>query len=100
MASLLYGSGLRLMECVCLRVKDIDFAQNQLTIREGKGDKDRVTMLPTSLHAPLQAQLEVVRALHQQDLAEGYGSVIFLKNLFQNSDSLLLCRQKERERAL
>jgi integron integrase len=75
MASLLYGAGLRLMECVRLRVKDIDFAQNQLTIREGKGDKDRVTMLPTSLHAPLQAQLEVARALHRQDLAEGYGSV-------------------------
>lgn len=75
MASLLYGSGLRLMECLRLRVKNIDFAQNQLTIREGKGDKDRMTMLPTSLHIPLQAQLEVARALHRQDLTEGYGSV-------------------------
>ncbi len=79
MASLLYGSGLPgtrwVMECVRLRVKDIDFAQNQLPIREGKGDKDRATMLPISLHTPLQAQLEVARALHQQDMAEDYGSV-------------------------
>jgi integron integrase len=75
MAGLLYGSGLRLMECLRLRVKDLDFDRCELTVREGKGDKDRVTLLPTSLHAPLRHQLEVARALHQQDLAEGYGAV-------------------------
>jgi integron integrase len=75
MAALLYGSGLRLMDCLRLRVKDIDFAQSQLTIREGKGDKDRVTMLAQSLHEPLRRQLEYVRSLHEMDLAEGYGAV-------------------------
>ena len=54
MASLLYGAGLRLMECVRLRVKDIDFAMSQITVRAGKGDKDRVTVLPQSLVHPLQ----------------------------------------------
>ena len=78
MASLLYGSGLRLMECVRLRVKDIDFERGQLTVREGKGDKgdkDRVTMLPRSLEQPLQRQLVIAKALHDDDLAAGYGSV-------------------------
>jgi integron integrase len=75
MAALLYGSGLRLMECLRLRVKDIDFAQAQLTIREGKGDKDRVTMLARSLHEPLRHQLEHARLLHQQDVAAGHGAV-------------------------
>jgi integron integrase len=75
MAQLLYGSGLRLMECVRLRVKDIDFAQSQITVRDGKGARDRITMLPQAVVAPLKEHLQRVRALHDQDLAEGYGSV-------------------------
>jgi integron integrase len=75
MASLLYGSGLRLMECIRLRVKDLDFAQSQITVREGKGDKDRVTMLPPSLVEPLRRQLERAKALHELDLREGCGRV-------------------------
>ncbi len=60
MASLLYGSGLRLMECVRLRVKDVEFARNQITVRDGKGGKDRVTMLPVRLREPLMRHIEVV----------------------------------------
>ena len=75
MASLLYGSGLRLMECVRLRVKDIDFALAQIVVREGKGGKDRVTMLPATLVEPLQRQLERAKALHELDLREGFGRV-------------------------
>ena len=75
MASLLYGGGLRLMECVRLRVKDVDFEMRQVTVREGKGFKDRVTMLPETSIAPLQAHLARVRALHEEDVAEGYGAV-------------------------
>lgn len=75
MARLLYGSGLRLMECLRLRVKDVDFEYRQITVREGKGAKDRMTMLPASLIAPLQAHLERVKALHQADLAAGHGDV-------------------------
>jgi integron integrase len=74
-ASLLYGSGLRLMECLRLRVKDIDFEYRQITVRDGKGEKDRMTMLPTSTLEPLKQQLERAKLLHQQDLAEGYGAV-------------------------
>ena len=73
--ALLYGSGLHLLEGLRLRVKDIDLAQGQLVVREGKGDKDRITVLPSVLVAPLQAQLDVVRACHARDLAEGFGSV-------------------------
>src|SRR5712692_7521428 len=75
MASLLYGSGLRLMECVRLRVKDVDFALHQLTVREGKGAQDRVTMLPDSVYEPLQRHLHTVKQLHAVDLKEGFGSV-------------------------
>jgi integron integrase len=75
MASLLYGSGLRLMECLRLRVKDVDFGQNHILVRDGKGQKDRAVPLPTSLRQPIQAQLEHVRALHARDLAEGFGRV-------------------------
>lgn len=75
MASLLYGGGLRLMECARLRVKDVDFEMRQVTVREGKGFKDRVTMLPESSVAPLQAHLARVRALHDEDVAGGYGAV-------------------------
>jgi integron integrase len=75
MASLLYGAGLRLMECLRLRVKDIDFSTHQLVVRDGKGQKDRVTMLPQALEAPLKRHLERVRALHQSDLRRGHGEV-------------------------
>ena len=75
MAQLMYGSGLRLMECIRLRVKDLDFGQGQIFVRDGKGGKDRVTILPTQLHHSLKAQLEKVSALHRQDLSEGAGEV-------------------------
>jgi len=75
MASLLYGAGLRLMECVRLRIKDIDFQYGQITVRDGKGQKDRVTMLPESSAELLKHQLEKSRILHQHDLAAGYGEV-------------------------
>ncbi len=75
MASLLYGSGLRLMECIRLRVKDIDFAQSQIIVREGKGNKDRVTVLPEALANPLERHLERVKAVHETDLKEGFGRV-------------------------
>ncbi|MCB0271137.1 MAG: integron integrase [Calditrichaeota bacterium] len=74
-AGLMYGSGLRLMEALRIRVKDIDFGYNQITIRDGKGQKDRVTMFPQSLTTDMQLHLNRVKALHQQDLHEGYGSV-------------------------
>jgi integron integrase len=75
MASLMYGAGLRLMECLRLRVQDIDFARNEITVRDGKGAKDRITMLPVTLKEPLQVHLRKVRATHEQDLFEGYGRV-------------------------
>src|SRR5206468_4329554 len=75
MAGLLYGSGLRLMECVRLRVKDVDFAYAQITVRDAKGGKDRVTMLPVNLAEPLQRHLVKVKAQHEQDVEDGFGSV-------------------------
>ena len=75
MASLLYGAGLRLMECVRLRVKDVDFAYQQITIRDGKGGQDRLTMLPQALHEPLRRHLVKVKVLHEEDCAAGYGEV-------------------------
>ena len=75
MASLLYGTGMRLMECLRLRVKDVDFGYSQILIRDGKGEKDRITMLPGRLTAPLQTQLQKVRQLHDRDLKEGFGEV-------------------------
>lgn len=72
---LLYGTGMRLMEGLRLRVKDVDFTRREIVIREGKGAKDRVTMLPESLVEPLRTHLLKVRALHERDLAEGFGSV-------------------------
>jgi integron integrase len=71
MASLLYGAGLRLRECIELRVKDLDFERGQITVRSGKGQKDRVTMLPASLFLPLSRQLADVRGLHKSDVANG-----------------------------
>lgn len=75
MSSLLYGAGLRLMECLRLRVKDVDFSRKEILVRDGKGFKDRVTMLPVALAAPLREHLERVRELHRQDLAAGWGAV-------------------------
>jgi integrase len=75
MATLLYGAGLRLMECMRLRVKDIDFSSNQITVRSGKGDKDRPTMLPASVKEPLRKHLEWVRAGYTSDLASGFDGV-------------------------
>lgn len=73
MASLLYGAGLRLNECLSVRVKDVDIAGTRLIVREGKGDKDRVTLLPKRLKAPLSAHMDRVRAMHAGDLARGLG---------------------------
>ena len=75
MASLLYGSGIRLMECVRLRVQDIDFVRREILVRRGKGGKDRRTMLPAKAVAGLQAHLVQTRMLHERDLAVGHGSV-------------------------
>ena len=75
MAGLLYGSGLRLMECVRLRVKDLDFGYLRITVREGKGGKDRVTMLPVNLAKALERELGKVRAQHEEDIAHGLGEV-------------------------
>jgi integron integrase len=75
MASLLYGTGMRLMECLRLRVKDVDFARNEITVREPKGGRDRRTMLPARLRGPLEAQRAAALAVHARDLAEGYGEV-------------------------
>lgn len=75
MASLLYGAGLRLRECLKLRVKDVDFGYRQIVVRDGKGGKDRVTMLPVSVVEPLKRHLERVKMLHERDVAEGHGDV-------------------------
>ncbi len=75
MAQLLYGSGLRLMECVRLRIKDLDYDYKTVTVRDGKGEKDRITPLPDSVIPALQRQMERVRLLHEEDLAAGFGEV-------------------------
>ncbi|MFH1079275.1 MAG: integron integrase [Pseudomonadota bacterium] len=75
MAKLLYGSGLRLMECIRLRVQDIDFGQNLIFVRGGKGGKDRTTLLPQNLHTEMRKQIEAVKSLHHKDLEEGFGEV-------------------------
>lgn len=74
-ASLLYGTGMRLMEALRFRVKDVEFARKEILIRDGKGAKDRITMLPVALINPLKTHLQKVRALHEQDIAEGFGEV-------------------------
>ncbi|MBU0567906.1 integron integrase [bacterium] len=89
MANLLYGSGMRLMECIRLRVQDLDFEYNQIVIRDAKGQKDRVTMLPVSLKEPLNRHLEKVRAIHEKDLKEGFGEVYLpfaLKRKYPNAN--------------
>jgi len=75
MASLMYGAGLRLMECLRLHVQDVDFARNEILVRDGKGGKDRVTMLPKSPKEPLEEHLRRVKVVHEKDLAEGWGGV-------------------------
>jgi len=74
-ASLLYGAGLRVMECLRLRVKDVDLGYRQILVRDGKGEKDRVTMMPERLASPLAAHLARVKSLHARDLEAGYGEV-------------------------
>ncbi len=75
MATLLYGSGLRLLECARLRIKDVDFGSNQITVRAGKGDKDRVTLLPDVVKDELAGHIECVRRQHQYDVVAGAGWV-------------------------
>ncbi|MCH8338219.1 MAG: integron integrase [Chloroflexi bacterium] len=82
MAKLLYGSGLRLMECVRLRVQDLDFGQRQIIVREGKGGKDRATVLPDSLIDPLKRHLRHVKLVHEDDIADGHGGV-YLPNALE-----------------
>ena len=74
-ANLLYGCGLRISECVRLRVKDLDFGQNQVIVRSGKGMKDRSVMFPEQLKFPLTEHLETVRRIHHQDISQGFGEV-------------------------
>lgn len=81
-ASLLYGSGMRLNECLSLRVQDIDIGRQIITVRRGKGDKDRTVPLPSSLIGPLHLQLEKARITHQEDLAAGFGEV-YLPNAIE-----------------
>ena len=76
MANLLYGAGLRLKECLRLRVKDLDFGYKQITVRDGKGGKDRFTILPDKLVEPLQIHLETIKTLHDNDLQAGLGAVV------------------------
>jgi integron integrase len=89
MATLLYGAGLRLSECLELRVKDIDFSYKQIMVRDAKGDKDRVTLLPESIIEPLKQHLIKVKNLHEKDLREGYGMVYLpdaLARKYRNAD--------------
>ncbi len=88
-ATLLYGAGLRLNECLELRFKDIDFKTNQILVRDGKGQKDRITTLPASVKEPLLAHLRDVWRLHQKDLREGAGRVVLpyaLARKYPNAD--------------
>ena len=89
MAGLLYGSGLRLMECLRLRIKDLDFSLQQLMVRKGKGNKDRITMLPEQLLEALRDHLATIKQTHDNDLKNGYGMVYLpypLKRKYSNAD--------------
>jgi integron integrase len=74
MAQIMYGAGLRIMECLRLRIKDIDFENHRILVYDGKGGDDRITVLPDSLIPPLREHIQQVRAIHQKDLAEGFGA--------------------------
>jgi len=74
-AQIMYGGGLRVMETMRLRIKDIDFANHQIIVRDGKGDNDRVTILPDTVIQPLQLHLKLVKIIHEKDLADGFGAV-------------------------
>ncbi|MDA0737852.1 MAG: integron integrase [Nitrospirae bacterium] len=76
MATIMYGAGLRLMECLRLRIRDVDFSLNQITVRGGKGNKDRITMLPNTSKEPLLAHLKQVKGIHQRDVREGWGRTV------------------------
>jgi integron integrase len=86
-ASILFGSGLRIAECCQLRVKDIDFDRQEITVRAGKGGRDRRTMLSQSLRVPLQRHIAKVRALHERDVARGHGEVVLPDALQRKSPS-------------
>lgn len=89
LAKLIYGCGLRVMECIRLRVKDIDFEMNQIVVRDGKGKKDRITVLPDGVKPALKEHLVYVKRLHQEDLARGYGRVYLpnaLAKKYPNAD--------------
>jgi integron integrase len=89
MANLLYDAGLRLRECLSLRVKDIDFAYKQIVVRDGKGNKDRVTVLPTIIIDNLKRHLQKTKILHERDLKTGFGSVYLpyaLERKYKNAD--------------
>jgi integron integrase len=93
-AKLIYGSGIRLMECLRLRVKDLDFDYRTITVHDGKGEQDWVTVLPDSLVPLLQEHLQRVKALHEQDLAQGFGSVYLpdaLARKYAKSNPQSLC---------
>jgi integron integrase len=87
--SLLYGTGMRLNECLGLRIKDVDFGMNQIIVRDGKGEKDRITVLPQKLAIELKLHIERVKELHSEDLKNGLGRTILpyaLKNKYPNAD--------------
>ncbi len=89
MAKLMYGCGLRVMECVRLRVKDIDYAMNQVVVRDGKGKKDRITVLPEGVNPTFTEHLVYVKRLHQSDLSKEYGRVYLpnaLARKYPNAD--------------
>jgi integrase len=96
----LYDSGLRLTEALQLRVKDVDFGNTQVLVRDGKGMKSRVTMLPASVIEPLQDHLRGVRQLHRQDLEKGYGSVYLPFALERKYPKRFAMLQPEREKGI
>jgi integrase len=75
MAKIMYGCGLRALECLRLRVKDIDFGLNQIIVRDAKGKKDRITVLPEGIRQDLEAHLQAVKMIHHRDLRDGFGRV-------------------------
>ena len=89
MVKILYGSGLRAIECLRLRVKDVDFDMNQIIVRDGKGKKDRATILPDDIKDPLRKHLIFIKQLHENDLSKGFGRVYLpyaLAKKYKNAD--------------